>query len=138
MRHERIYKNLPSTVQLGFKQRKTKRIYNIMSCTFPLCRFPSLSTSGFCFLHNRHFGTPVKKKPSKAINIKSVKRIVTDKLYKKVVDEMRAESDKCDMKLIGCTGTMQGAHHIQKRNAKNMCDRKNLLRALPGRPGSRQ
>lgn len=68
-------------------------------------------------------------KEANKIPIKSVKRIVEEKLYKKIVKEMLAENPNCEIKETGCQVKATGLHHITKRSPKNYTDRNNLKRA---------
>jgi hypothetical protein len=115
-------------------------------CAFPLCK--SYATdSGLCVSHGKIYkpedlkgvvkrDTPasepkkaVKKLVRKPIKKKSAKRSSQEKDYKKILLEMKAESDLCELKVPGvCTGKMEGLHHQKKRGA-NYLNRKYLRRA---------
>ena len=97
-------------------------------CDFPLCKYPALR-EGFCVHHAKHFASPKMKAAPKPIPAKSKKRIAEDKVYKKIVAEMKEISDRCEIKSPVCTGEMQGLHHIVKRSPKNLCDRNNVLKS---------
>lgn len=81
-------------------------------CDFPNCKINSLPGKPFCIGHQKQFGLmPIKE--DKPIAKKSDKRKQDDKEYKKMLKEMRAISNKCELKVQGvCTGTMEGLHHI--------------------------
>lgn len=98
-----------------------------MSCTFPLCKQNEYK-NGLCINHHRVYGTAEVKKASAPIADKSAKRKELDKEYKKLVKQMLKENNQCEVKAPGCTKKAEGLHHVQKRNAKNMLDRKNLKR----------
>lgn len=111
-------------------------------CKFPLCK--SWATdNGLCTSHNKYYGSadlkgaakdapaqkPAKKAVRKPIKKKSVKRVDQEKEYKKILAELRAESDKCELKVQGvCTGKMQGGHHMKKRQG-NYLNKKYIKRA---------
>lgn len=73
--------------------------------------------------------TEEKKDHKKSINKQSDKRKEEQKQYRKIVKEMMAISDKCEIKKTGCTGKATGLHHKQKRTPKNFLLKTNLLRA---------
>lgn len=58
---------------------------------------------------------PEIKKVFKAIAKKSDKRKDQDKVYKKIVKEMMAVSDKCELSTPVCIVKAQGLHHMKKR-----------------------
>jgi hypothetical protein len=111
-------------------------------CRFPLCK--SWATdNGLCTSHGKYFNTddfkgvakaapsskPVKKSARKPVKKKSAKRVNDEKEYKKILAEMMAENDNCELKVPGvCTGKMQGGHHMKKRQG-NYLKRKYILRA---------
>jgi hypothetical protein len=70
-----------------------------------------------------------KKEVKKPINKQSEKRKVEQKKYRKIVTEMMAVSDRCEIKQEGCTGKATGLHHKQKRTPKNFLQKTNLLRS---------
>ena len=72
---------------------------------------------------------PDQKKAATPIAKVSDKRKVVNRLYKKIIKEMAAESNLCELKSPVCTGIMQGGDHIQKRSPNNLTDRNNLKRA---------
>lgn len=76
-------------------------------------------------------GKPPDPKPAKkGIAKKSDKRKKDEKAYHKILDELRAISDRCEMKVPGiCIGVMQGGHHKKKRTPKTYLDKKLILRA---------
>lgn len=77
------------------------------------------------------FGTakPEEKAKPKQIAKKSEKSKGTHKEYIKLVKEMMAESNLCEIKEQGCQVKASGLHHKAKRSPKNLLDRNNLLRA---------
>lgn len=75
-------------------------------------------------------GLAVKEeKKKKPISIMSAKRMAQQRLYRKIVKEMLAENNRCEIKAPGCTGIAQGLQHKIKRSSKNLLNRKNLLRS---------
>jgi hypothetical protein len=75
-------------------------------------------------------GLAVKEEKKQVrISIMSVKRMAQQRLYRKIVKEMLAEDPCCEIKAPGCTGIAQGLQHKVKRSAKNLLNRKNLLRS---------
>lgn len=99
-----------------------------MSCTFPLCQFNEYR-DGYCIHHAKHFAGVKVADKSKPIPLKSLKRMVEEKLYKKIVNEMMAVSDRCEIKEPGCTGKAEGLHHKRGRGGKDYLNRKYLIRA---------
>lgn len=73
--------------------------------------------------------TPEAEKPKVKISVMNAKRMAQQRLYRKIVKEMLAENNKCEIKAPGCTGIAQGLQHKVKRSSKNLLDRKNLLRS---------
>lgn len=74
--------------------------------------------------------TVAPKKKSKGIVKKSEKRKKDEKEYHKILDELRAISDRCELKVPGvCIGVMQGGHHKKKRTPKTYLDKKLILRS---------
>jgi len=72
---------------------------------------------------------PVEKPKSGPIKKYSDKRKEKQKEYVKLVKEMLSENPNCEIKMPGCLKIATGLHHKVKRTEKNLCDRKNLLRA---------
>lgn len=70
-----------------------------------------------------------EKNVIKKIPLKSVKRIVEEKLYNRQVKEMISENPFCEIKAPGCTSKATGAHHKQKRSPDNYLKRSNLVRS---------
>lgn len=111
-------------------------------CKWPTCRSYAME-NGLCTSHNKYYGSadlkgvakaapaqkPAKKAVRRPIKKKSVKRVDQEKEYRKILKEMSAESDDCELRVPGvCTGTMQGLHH-QKKRGSNYLNRKYLKRA---------
>lgn len=94
------------------------------SCTFPLCKYPE-SRGGFCLHHAKHFAGEKIKAPVKKIPIKSVKRIVEEKLYKKVKKEYLTAHLKCEVK--GCNKVSKDLHHMRGRIGKLLYNEKYFL-----------
>lgn len=69
-----------------------------------------------------------EKKAGKPIAKKSAKMKVDHKEYKKIVKEMFAEDNRCELRTPACTGTAQGLHHTKRRGV-NLLNKKYLLRA---------
>ena len=100
-------------------------------CDFPLCPYPSLSTSIYCFHHNRKFGTPIPKmKAAKRIAPLSKKRVKMQREeYVPMVKQMLSEDPTCHVKKSPqCNNLASGLQHLVKRSAKNLCDPKNVIR----------
>lgn len=71
---------------------------------------------------------PIAPKKKQPLAKKSAGRKVDDKEYKKIVKEMLAESNWCELNTPVCTVTAQGLHH-KKRRGSNYLNRKYLLRS---------
>lgn len=71
---------------------------------------------------------PEIKKVRTVIAKKSAKRKTEDKEYKKIVKEMMAESDRCELSTPVCIIKAQGLHHMKKRG-KNLLNKEFLKRA---------
>lgn len=99
-----------------------------MSCIFPLCCRPAIRDE-FCISHAKHFAKPAPVKEKKKIAFRSAKRELKQKLYVEIVKKMLAENPYCEIKMDGCSWFANGLHHKIKRTEKNLCDKKNLLRA---------
>lgn len=101
-------------------------------CKFPLCKSWA-HKDGLCINHARHYSEsevkavnkPVIKKP---IAKKSEKMKSQEKEYRKIVREMLAEDDSCELRTPECTGQAQGLHHKKKRGS-NYLNKKYLARA---------
>lgn len=77
------------------------------------------------------FGSPQPeiKKVRTVIAKKSAKRKTEDKEYKKIVKEMMAVSDKCELNVEGvCVKRASGLHH-KARRGKNYLNKEFLMRA---------
>ena len=109
-------------------------------CRFPLCK-SFAHDGGYCVNHGKYYSDvkapakaapsskPVKKTARKPVKKKSAKRVNQEKEYKKILAEMMAENDNCELKVPGvCTGKMQGGHHMKKRQG-NYLKRKYIKRA---------
>lgn len=57
------------------------------------------------------------KKLPKRIPMKSAKMKIDDPQYKRLVKEMLAESNVCELKTPVCTKIAQGLHHTKRRGA---------------------
>lgn len=100
-----------------------------MKCEWVTCNEEAKPGSVYCFQHGRIYGSKVEKK-KQPIAKKSEKRKTEEKEYKKIVKEMFAESNKCELNVPGiCMVKAQGLHHMRKRTGKNYLDRKYLKRA---------
>lgn len=97
------------------------------SCSFPNCN-RNAQANGFCIGHAAYASFTSVKVPKK-INNESEKRKRDEKVYKKIVKDMAAKSNKCEVKAPGCSKIMEGLHHIVKRSPENLLDKKNLVRA---------
>ena len=99
----------------------------IQVCEFPIC--PIHSNTKYCI--RRAVGTVIPEKVKKVYNIppRSKKRIVEQKEYVKIVKEMMAENDKCEIKEEGCQIFASGLHHQKKRSPDTFLDKKYLIRA---------
>ena len=97
-----------------------------MICDFPLCKYPALSTSDFCFSHNRHFGTPKPAKKIKPIAPLSKKRVKMQVEYRKIVKAAIEKDNRCTVKSPVCSGFAQGFNHLQKRSPANIILNENL------------
>lgn len=74
-------------------------------------------------------GKPVEKKAVKAIPKKNAKMKVKDRELSKIVKEMLAEDDRCEMKVPGvCSGKAVTAQHTKRRGI-NMLNKKYLKRS---------
>lgn len=95
-----------------------------------MCKFPTCTRKeekdGYCFLHKIYSGSEPSKK--KGIANMSKKRSDLQKEYRKLVDRMLKENNKCEVKSPICTGKAQGLNHKQKRTEKNLCDESNVER----------
>lgn len=98
-----------------------------MMCKFPNCRLHP-QPNGYCIGHQAFASFKPVKVPKK-INNESEKRKQDDKKYKKIVKELAAKSNKCQIKSPVCTKIMEGLHHIVKRSPDNLLDKNNLLRS---------
>lgn len=93
-------------------------------CTDPTC----YSYGKYCRLHAKAAPkkeaseTPVKKPIAK----KSAKKKKEDKEVKKIVDELKKISNRCQLRSPVCTGFIQGADHTQKISPKNATNKKNI------------
>lgn len=93
-----------------------------MSCTWPrcICKATGIKCGDF----------KEKKKGPTRIPYKSATRIQDDKEYSKILAELRAESDLCDLRVPGvCTRKMQGGHHLKKRDGSLYTDKRYIKRA---------
>ena len=99
----------------------------IQLCESPIC--PIHSNTKYCI--RRAVGAVIPEKVKKVYNIppRSKKRIVEQKEYVKIVKEMMAEDDKCEIKEEGCQIFASGLHHQRKRSPKTFLDKKFLKRA---------
>lgn len=96
-------------------------------CQFPGCtRHPQ--SNSYCIGHAAYASFTSVKAP-KTMNKKSDNRKEDQKQYKKIVKEMAAKSNRCEVKAPGCTKIMSGLHHIVKRSPENLLDKNNLIRA---------
>lgn len=109
---------------------------DITQCRFPLCKRHAVK-DGLCIGHRIYAGekitnpTPTKKAtaPKKPIAKKSAKRIKDDAEYKRIVKELHAKSDRCEINSPVCTGKSQGLHHMKKRSPSTLKDPTNLKRS---------
>ena len=97
-------------------------------CAFPFCKSNSV-TGPYCIGHAKMMGTEKINEPAKKISIKSVKRKVDDKLYKKILKEVLDKNPECKIKSPVCTGKAQGFDHKQKTSPNNRLNRSNLVPA---------
>ncbi len=72
---------------------------------------------------------PEEKKAPVKLAKKSAKRIQDDKAYQKIVKELMAKTDKCQVSSPVCVVKASGLHHLQKRSPNNLLDKKNLIRS---------
>lgn len=100
------------------------------TCKFPLCK-RKIEKDGYCFLHKIYSGskTAQEKTVNKPIAKVAAKRKVTNKEYKKIVNDMLGCNNKCEIKSPVCTGIANGLNHKQKRSPSNLIDIKNLERS---------
>lgn len=96
-------------------------------CEFHTCKRHA-QANGYCVNHRIYSNTPTTKEPKKQIAKVAEKRKVTNKEYKKIVIEMAAESNLCEVRSPVCTGKMQGLNHKEKRSPSNLLDRTKLER----------
>jgi len=99
-------------------------------CNFPNCKSRAVN-GGYCIGHAKMMGTPKPEKTKTPIPKKSDKRIKEEREYKKIVKEMLAESNLCEMKTPDCTKIATGLQHKKRRNA-NYFNRKYLIRSCDG------
>lgn len=59
----------------------------------------------------------------------SLKRQKVNREYLKIVVEMMAESNECEIKEEGCSFFASGLHHKKKRSPATITDRRFLIRA---------
>ena len=100
-----------------------------MKCEWPICHREA--THGkYCYDHYRLMGTSIVKESNpQPIAKKSDKAAKEDRKYKKLVKEMLAQDDRCELKIEGvCTGKAEGLHHL-KRRGKNLTNKEFLKRA---------
>lgn len=71
---------------------------------------------------------PEPKVTSKPLAQKSKKLTAKEKEYKKIVAEMLAQDNRCELTTPDCTGTAEGLHH-QKGRGIHLTNRKYLKRA---------
>lgn len=57
------------------------------------------------------------KKLPKSVPMKSAKMKIDDPQYKKLVREMLAADDRCELLTPNCTGKAEGLHHQKRRGA---------------------
>lgn len=97
-----------------------------MSCSFPNCSRHAQS-NGYCIGHQAFANFKSVKVPAPPSK-KSDVRKEEEKLYKKIVKDMAAVSNKCEIKSPVCTKIMEGLHHMKKRGA-NYLNKKFLKRS---------
>lgn len=96
-------------------------------CSFPLCTRHA-QANGVCISHAQYAGMTEAKKEKEPLNKKSEKQAKQDRAYNKIVKEMLAADDRCEMKTPECTGKAQGLHHMKRRGI-NLLTRKYLKRS---------
>jgi len=84
-------------------------------------------------LHRQNIKLGLKEKSGpkdkQPVNQVSPKRKEDKKEYIKIVKQMMAESDLCEIKEDGCTGKASGLHHMKKRSPDTYLDKRFLKRA---------
>lgn len=96
-------------------------------CTFPNCSRHA-EKNGYCIGHQAFASFKQVNVPKKAEK-KSDVRKEEEKLYKKIVRQMFAVSNLCELKIAGvCTKIAEGLHHQKKRGA-NYLNKKFLKRS---------
>lgn len=98
-----------------------------MDCKFPNCKSHA-QPNGYCIGHRAYASFTVAK-ARKSPNKKSDTRKIEEKAYKKLVKEMVAVNNRCEIKAEGCTKIAEGLHHKQKRTPNNYLNKNNLIRA---------
>lgn len=96
-------------------------------CLFPLCTRHA-EENGFCFHHRQYSAYAGELKNKAPIDKKSDKLTKQEREYKKIVKEMLATDDRCELKTPVCTGKAEGLHHMKRRGI-NLLNRKYLKRA---------
>jgi hypothetical protein len=86
-----------------------------------MCKFPNCSRNpqpnGYCIGH-QGYASFTQAKPVKNVSKKSDTRKEDEREYKKIVKQMMAVSDKCEINSPDCTHIAQGLHHMKKRGAE--------------------
>lgn len=97
------------------------------TCQFPLCTRHA-EANGFCLFHRQYSAYAGELKDKTTIEKKSDKQEKLDREYKKIVKEMLAVDDRCELGTPVCTKIATGLHHMKRRGV-NLLNRKYLKRA---------